>query len=51
MLAIAPISAPATSAHATRDGARAAPGCNIEALALDEGYGISRTVLRRGCAD
>jgi hypothetical protein len=51
ILAIALIGAPATSAHATRDGAHAAAGCNIEALPLDEGYGVSRTVLRRACVD
>jgi hypothetical protein len=49
MLAIAMLGTPAT--HASRDSARAAAGCSIEALPLDEGYGVSRTVPRRNCAD
>ncbi|MFZ0558742.1 MAG: hypothetical protein WAN31_01655 [Methylovirgula sp.] len=51
ILAIATFGTPATSARAPRDGATAAAGCSVEALPLDEGYGVSRTVLRRSCAD
>lgn len=46
-------------ASATGDGvarrdeapkAASAAGCTVEELTLDEGYGVSRTVLRRICA-
>ncbi len=51
ILAIAMLGTPETSARAARDGARASAGCSVEALPLDEGYGVTRTVLRRTCAD
>lgn len=51
MLAIAMLGTPVTNERATDDSARAAAGCSVEALPLDEGYGVSRTVLRRNCTN
>jgi hypothetical protein len=48
ILAIATIGAP-TSASTRHETVQAASKCGVEALPLDERYGVSRTVLRRHC--
>ena len=50
MFAIAVIGAPAKGGSAAPEQTAAATGCGVEEFALDEGYGISRKVLRRRCA-
>lgn len=51
IFAIAVIGAPAKGGGAAREQTAAASGCNFEEFALDEGYGVSRKVLRRRCAE
>jgi hypothetical protein len=51
ILGIALLGTPATSARATQSSARVSTGRSIQALPLEEGYGVSRTVLLRTCAD
>ncbi len=52
IFAIAMSGAPASiGAVRSTPAQRAAQPCNVEEFALDEGYGVSRTVLRRSCAE
>lgn len=52
IFAIALFGASATGGSATRknEPQKTAAGCSVEELPLDEGYGVSRTLVRRTCA-
>jgi hypothetical protein len=51
IFAIALFGVPATGDSATRknETPKSAAGCSVEELPLDEGYGVSRTFMRRTC--
>jgi hypothetical protein len=56
LFAIATIGAPATGGVTARISepqqmAIATDGCSTEEVALDEGYGVSRKIIRRKCKD
>jgi hypothetical protein len=54
IFAIAMLGASATGDDVARKNeapkAASAAGCTVEELPLDEGYGVSRTLVRRTCA-
>lgn len=51
IFAIATFGVPATgdSAISKNEPPKTAAGCSVEELPLDEGYGVSRTFVRRAC--
>jgi hypothetical protein len=51
IFAIAIVGAPATGDGRKNEPQKTASACTVEALPLDEGYGVSRTIIARKCPE